>query len=86
MVMRSVDREIKLERTGDVGIIDPTVFTGKNRLRIIMDPVTTMWSFKYDRGVVPPHLQGRYTTFKKALTKGQAYFKQKNIKIQDILD
>jgi hypothetical protein len=86
MVMRTYDRELKLERSGDIGIIDPTVFTGKNRLRIMMDPVTTMWFFKYDRGVIPPQLQGRFTTFKKAYGKGETYFKAKNIKIKDILD
>lgn len=84
--MRSVDRQLKLERTGDIGIIDPTVFTGKNRLRILMDPVTTMWFYRYDRGVIPPQLQGKFTTFKKAFKKGEAYFAAKNIKITDIVD
>jgi hypothetical protein len=87
--MRSTDRILVLERVdpkGNIGLVDPGVFEGKNNLHVVMDPNTCLWSFKYERGVVPPALKNKFTDFKTAQQQAESYFTTKNIKIVEVLD
>ncbi len=88
--MRSTDRILVLERFDpkkkDVGLVDPQVFEGKNNLHLEMDTGTLMWSFRYERGTVPPSLRLKFTSFKLAKEHAEMYLKSKNIKIVEIKD
>lgn len=87
--MLSSDRTLKLERIDpkkDVGLFDPEVFKGKNNLHVVMDPSTCLWSFKYERGLVPPALKDRFTSFNVAKQQAELYFATKNIRIVEVLD
>lgn len=87
--MRSADRQLRLELVdpkGPSGLVDPQVFAGNNKLRVIMDERTLHWSFKYDRGIVPPQLKGHFTSFQLALKQAETYFKTRNIRITEIID
>lgn len=90
MAMRSTDRILKLEKHDpkqkDVGLIDPEVFSGGNNLHVVMDPHTLFWTFKYERGHVPPQLRNKFTEFKVAKNHAESYFKTKNIRIKEIID
>jgi len=90
MALRSTDRILVLEKhdpkSKDVGLVDPQVFEGKNNLHLVMDPTTLLWSFKYERGVVPPNLRNKFTNFKMAKEHAEQYLRAKNIKIVDIKD
>lgn len=69
--------------TGDT---DPRLFTGNNRLHIIMDPPTGFWYFKYDHGGLPGALSDRYTRYKQAFQVAEAYFKKRNVEIVEVID
>lgn len=90
MVMRSGDRQLKLEiidlKNKNTGLVDPQIFAGNNRLRAIMDPVTLNWFFKYDHGVIPPALKDKYTSFNIAKKQAETYFKTRNIRITEVID
>jgi len=87
--MRSNDRILVLEKIDPKagnGLFDPDVFTGKNNLHVVMDPQTTMWHFKYERGTIPPPLRFKFTDFNSALKIAEQYFVTKNIRIVEVLD
>ena len=90
MALRSTDRILVLEKVNvkdkDIGLFDPQVFEGKNNLHLVMDPTTCMWTFKYERGVVPPVLKATFTSFKQAKEHAETYLASKNIKIVDVKD
>lgn len=90
MALRKTDRTILLERIDpknkDNGMIDPKVFAGENNLHLVMDLVTGLWTFKYERGVVPGPLRDRFASPKQALVFAEAYLKTKNIKIVEVQD
>lgn len=86
--MRSGDRQLKLEAMDPkkIGLMDPQVFAGTNRLRVIQDPVTLHWTFKYDHGVTPPSLKDRFTSFSVAKKHAETYFRTRNIRITEVVD
>jgi hypothetical protein len=90
MALRTNDRVLVLEKIDpknkDVGLVDPQVFEGKNNLHLVMDPSTCMWTFKYERGAVPPNLRATFTSFKRAKDHAEIYLATKNIKIVDVKD
>lgn len=87
--MRSIDRILLLEKIDksnkDTGLMDPSVFTGKNNLHAVMDE-KCMWSFKYEHGHVPPQLRSKFTDFKTAKNFAENYLLTKNIKITGVID
>lgn len=95
--MRSPDRILNIEvidgkkaRTSS-GLIDPSLFKDngdkeRNRLHVVMDLQTSLWSMHYEKGNVPPALQGRYTGFKQAKEHADRYFENRNIRITEVLD
>jgi hypothetical protein len=93
-VMRSTDRVFKLEILDDklpkssTGLVDKRLFAegeDTNRLRAVMEP-SGLWKLKYDKGAVPPPLQGMYTGFKQACDHARQYFLTRNIRIVEIKD
>lgn len=88
MVARMNDRVLVLEKelTSKDTMMDPAVFTGGNQLHCAMLPGTSLWSFRYKHGVIPPALRNKFATFNQAKDHAEAYFKSKKIKIVDVKD
>lgn len=93
--MRSPDRILKLEvidgkkALSSTGLVDPRLFKDGedgNKLHAVMDTETCLWSFKYDKGAVPPALKGTYTGFKALKKFADYYFNQRNIRITEVKD
>lgn len=91
--LRSPDRVLKLEiidgqkPKSASGMVDSRLFQGDdNRIHIIMDLETSLWSIRYDKGNVPPALSGQYTGFKQAFDHVKKYFENRNIKITQVID
>lgn len=93
--MRLPDRIFKLEIIDgkkpmtSTGLVDPRLFkTGEdaNRLHAVMDLNTCLWSFKYEKGAIPPALQGQYTGFRQLRQFAENYFAARNIKITEVYD
>jgi len=65
------------------GIDDPRLFKGGNRLRIVRDGATCLWSYKYDIGGVPPALKDlKFTNFAKAFEHAKTYYAKRNLNIR----
>lgn len=93
--MRSSDRILMLEemegkeaRKGTTtGILDPTLFKeGGNRLHCAMEPSTCLWTFRYEKGMIPPALKGSWTGFRAAKKYAEEYFFHRNIKVSEVKD
>lgn len=68
------------------GIIDPRLFkSGEdgNKLHAVMDSETCLWTFKYEKGIVPPALKGSFTGFRALMKHAVEYFKQRNITVKE---
>ena len=48
-----------------------------------MDTETCLWSFKYEKGIVPPALKGTFTGFRALKKHADAYFETRNIKVTE---
>lgn len=90
--IRSTDRVAVLEvmdgekPLSSMGLTDPRLFTGENRLHIVKDTQRNIWAFKYEQGGVPEPLKQKFTDFGRALKHAQDYYKTRNIKIVDVID
>ena len=94
--MRAPDRVLMLELidgkkpVSSTGLVDPRLFKDgedANRLHAVMDQETCLWSFKYEKGAVPPARKDmKFTGFKKAKQFAEDYFLKRNIKITEIKD
>lgn len=86
------DRVLVLETIDDkkpkssMGLVDPQLFIGKNRLHCIKDPQTCHWYFKYDQGILPQPLKDRFTSFKAAMRHAELYFRNRNLRIKEVID
>lgn len=69
-----------------IGTVDPGLFKGENCLRAVMDPETCLWSFKYDKGRVPPALTGEFTGYKALRKHADNYFFHRNIAVTEVRD
>ena len=67
-----------------VGTSDPRLFTGENKLHAVMDQQSSLWYLKYDMGVVPPPLQGRFTSFDALFKHAVGYFFHRNMEIKEV--
>lgn len=90
--MRSKDRIFVLsikdstKPKGATGMVDTKLFTGDNKLHAKMEPETCFWYMQYEHGIVPQTLRNKYTTFSGLKNHAEAYFKNRNIEIKEILD
>lgn len=69
-----------------LGLTDPRLLTGENRLHAIKDPETCLWYFKYEDGGIPERLKCMFTGFKDAKKYAEMYYNTRNIKITEVLD
>ena len=92
-VPQTSDRILKLEVIDgkkpltSIGTVDPRLFKDgedANRLHAVMDPETCLWSFKYEKGGLPPALKGQFTGFKALKKHADAYFVQRNVKVTEV--
>ena len=91
--LRATDRILKLEvidgKTAKnvLGLLDPRLFDGKQKLHLKMDLASNLWSFQYEQnGVLPEPLRGRFTSFNKGLEHAQQYFLKRNVRVTEIID
>jgi len=93
--MRSPDRVLKLEIIDGKkpltasGLVDTRLFkSGEegNLLHAVMDTQTSLWSLRYDKGAIPPALEGKFTGFKQAFDHAKNYFEKRNIRITQVVD
>lgn len=90
--MRSDDRVLVLsvmegmKPLNTLGTQDPRLFNGENKLHGMKDPVTNLWRFKYDQGIVPPPLKGSFTSFRALLKHAHEYYSKRNILITEVQD
>lgn len=68
-----------------LGAADPRLFSGENKLHAVMDTQTGLWYLKYDMGIVPPPLQGRFTSFDTLKKHAEVYYSQRNIEIKEVI-
>lgn len=54
-----------------------------NRLYFTKNPPFGFWTVNYERGGLPSHLNGNYTSFQKAYTVTEAYLGHKKISIEE---
>lgn len=69
-----------------LGTADPRLFNGENTVHAVMDPQTTLWSVKYLKGLPPPKLRNKYTSFSKLKNSVEDYFRTRNVEIVDVKD
>jgi hypothetical protein len=92
--VRSTDRILVLKPIDgaprdSAGLLDKKLFSkgeDANRLHVVMDPQTCLWSFKYDKGIVPPIFKQSFTSFYRAYDFAEGYMKRRNIEIIEVLD
>jgi len=91
--MRATDRVLSLKpiegkaTISSTGLIDRRLFTGENKLHAVQNNETTLWTFKYEKGQLPPILQNSsFTSFKSLLKFATDYFIRRNIEIKEIID
>lgn len=68
------------------GIVDSTLFSGDNNLHAKMDTQTCLWYPEMDKGVLPPQLKQRFTSFHKLHDFVKTYYNRRNIDIVEIRD
>ena len=98
MPLLESDHNIKNERTivlkvkegktavSSTGLLDGRLFTNENNLKAVMDTSTCLWSFKYDSGIVPAPMKGKWTSFSKMMEWAKGYFDRRNVEIVNVLD
>lgn len=80
LVLEPIDGETV---KSSMGLVDPRLFTGGNRLHAIKDPRRALWFMKYDAGSVPPALKQRFTSFGKLYNAAETYFKRRGLRIRE---
>lgn len=83
LVIQTIDGKKPKSSTG---IVDSRLFTGENKLHLILDTRTLLWYFRYEQGGLPPVLKQRFTTFDIALDFITKYLATRNMKIVEVID
>lgn len=87
--MHSNDRILSLtpinEKATDVkGMIDKRLFTGENTLHAMQGPGDTLWSLRYDKGIVPNELKQKFTSFQAMYKFASQYYAKRHVAIKEI--
>lgn len=87
---RSNDRIIKLKKIDDkayttAGMVDSRLFNGKNNLLASRDE-TGIWSVKMEIGLTDENLSKKFTRFPDMMNYLKAYFRKRNVEIEEVLD
>jgi hypothetical protein len=72
-------------KTGTANLVDPGVWKGTNSLRILQDE-TSLWGFKFEKGLLPDPLKQRFTSVSKAINFAKSYFTKRNIEVIEVKD
>ncbi len=83
LVLQTMEGEKPLS---SMGIIDPRLFNGENKLHAVRDARNSLWSLKYEMGSVPEILKQRFVSFPSLMQHTTKYFNRRNIQIVDIID
>lgn len=83
LVLGTMDGKIP---KNNLGVVDPSLFTGENKLHAILDRQTMLWHLKYESGVLPMPLKQNFTSFKMLMKFVEDYFKKRNIIIKEVID
>lgn len=90
--MKSPDRILVLKAIegkkplNTLGVADPRLFTGENKLHAVMDSDTCLWKLKYDMGIVPEGMKGTFTGFRALKKFADEYYSRRNIEIVEVKD
>src|SRR5258708_264056 len=92
--MRGHDRVFVLKQIDEkapvssLGMTDKRLFTGENKLHAIRDEHSNwLWYFTYEHGQVPEYLRDRkYTKIELAQADAEKYFRDRNVKIEEVID
>lgn len=88
----SDDRQIVLRKKEGVptrdntGLVDKRLFSGEDNLRILRDPLSNLWTFKYNSGILPQPLKQKFTSFNKAMKFAHGYFDRRGLDIIEVID
>lgn len=66
------------------GSVDARLFTGDNRLHAVYDVNSGLWYMKYDNGILPAALQGRFIMLQELLDFVRAYYQKRNVEIVEV--
>lgn len=69
-----------------LGLTDPRLFSGGNKLHAKMDPQNCLWHLEYEDGILPQPLKQRFTGLDRLLTFIRGYYLRRNIEIKEIID
>lgn len=83
LVVRPIEGKKALDTSGKT---DPRLFTGENTVHAVMDKQTLLWTIRYEKGLPPPKLRNKYTSFSKLKKEMDTYFSTRNIEIVDVKD
>lgn len=79
-----IDGMKPLTATGDV---DPSLFKEDgNKLHAVMDSESCLWTFKYEKGAVPPALKGSFTGFRALKKHADNYYLKRNVQVTELKD
>ena len=92
--LRSNDRILVLrpipgkEVLASSGMVDNRLFKeeGGNTLHALRSLQRNTWTFKYENGILPLALKGRFTSFDRLLTHAKRYFESRGLQITEIID
>lgn len=89
--MRSDDRILVLTSIdgrplNSAGVLDMRLFKGENALHAVRDPLTSLWSLRYDSGILPASLKVKFSNFNKLYTHVERYMNNRRVKIDKVID
>jgi hypothetical protein len=67
-----------------LGAADPRLFTGENTIHGVRDKQTCLWRIHYEKGLPPPKLRNKFTSFSKLFDYARDYFKSRNVEITEV--
>lgn len=68
-----------------IGLTDPKLFTGENKVHVLKEAQTNFWYFRYEQGSVPEPLKCKFTGFKQALKHATDYYAKRNVTIKEVI-
>lgn len=82
LALELIDGEKPKDSTG---MVDPRLFKdGGNKLVASMNTESCLWTMRYEKGAIPPALQGSFTGFGALKKHADAYFFQRNLKVTEV--
>ena len=70
----------------ETGLVDPRLFTGENNIFAVRHPPTSLWSFKYESGILPQSLKKSFTNINALVKYAEEYFGRRGMEIVEVRD